>query len=1076
VSAYFGGSAVAMAALEGRALGVGPSKVLLQVLGITGHAGATTVSPAFVAALQQWDVAGGAPREYDSVASLVPAHSLGAPTTDVLLYLVDVCKEVKGQWREAPAASLLPPFLFQFFGFFDRTCVTSPLQLYRKAKNMRSRELPLLAGNVDACRIYLHGPCFEAPPVSRRSSTSSRDSTGSEDRREADRLASERRRHQREVIRLDAKKAELDAARAETTQQTAALRMQRQDQTLVESRLLAAEVQLVEREARCAEEEVSAVEAHSEAVRLEKLYRNAVNRATAADERRKQLTTLRRADQAAVAVLQRELAKAKRARKSITKRLLDASAAGREDGATSAPARRQRSDDSDSDFEPEDAEVDEEVDETRLFTARGPRGPTDLGMLRILLMLTRGMSAPLIVAQLKDELCQRGDHLQVARVVCENYIKTRAEAGVTFNAAIVAIALAGCDSYTYIHDGKSIHGIQINSGIFVIVKDGVKLHHMTVGSTRVANGTAAELLADFERSIDLCVTSLEAWRHACVKDGIDATFLPKLDRDTAVAKCDVSMADHAATAASEAVLDAAAHARQKLIDNGRAGALLCRHLIELGGRPGVSTNCVNHAAELGYNQGAAADKLELLKLLVQENGGVALTALQAKYSDPDYAAREISTLLQDGSFNHYLNVGRTAYAAYKREEYYRTHFKDVADVALLRTMGQRFLVHYQSWACIAPQIEPFTRFLLMPQTNMLQINTVEPLRSLVVVFAGLGRAVVYWQICQPLRFIIKSALVSDSKWRMLAAVVPQLMKLLDAVGKDGSILTSFDSWPLVDIAAESVPEIVEWHAKRLRRAAKTGMEAPFLDVLAAGADGALARKARLVVVQTAGVAFPAQFVKTALGDVLSKEAGGTGRFTLERLDSDPSLSRTLATTDIVSDLAETANGVASRNVQEARTATHARSQGNVAMSMNGGNAHETANKRGPYQTVQTRAHDVQASALTADEAAAQAAAAEAKKAVHEQYVLRPWELWRDARRPQLLSLVKSSCALSRCKALRDEIRVIEAKAKDYQLAAQRAEADKLRGAPQSVPRSNSGTGAAATSTSTTRRHSARSRQ
>jgi hypothetical protein len=66
--------------------------------------------------------------------------------------------------------------------------------------------------------------------------------------------------------------------------------------------------------------------------------------------------------------------------------------------AASAPARRQRSDDSDSDFELEDAELDEEVDEARLFMARGPRGPTDLGMLRILLMLTRGMSAPLIVA------------------------------------------------------------------------------------------------------------------------------------------------------------------------------------------------------------------------------------------------------------------------------------------------------------------------------------------------------------------------------------------------------------------------------------------------------------------------------------------------------------------------------------------------------------------------------------------------------------------------------------------------------------------------------------------------------
>mmetsp|Transcript_14039 Transcript_14039/g.48701 ORF Transcript_14039/g.48701 Transcript_14039/m.48701 type:complete len:364 (+) Transcript_14039:1278-2369(+) len=342
-----------MAALLGHRLGMEPSEMLVQVLRITGHDGAASLSREFVRALQDWDARSSWPRDYEAIAEAESMHDLGVATSDVLLYLVDIGKEVKRHWPQAPApTNLLPTFLFQFFGFFKRRNVTSSRQLYMKARNMMTRGLPGLLDDVDARRMYLHGPCFEAPPVSRRSSTSSRDSTGSEDRREADRLASERRRHQREVIRLDAKKAELDAARAETTQQTAALRMQRQDQTLVESRLLAAEVQLVEREARCAEEEVSAVEAHSEAVRLEKLYRNAVNRATAADERRKQLTTLRRADQAAVAVLQRELAKAKRARKSITKRLLDASAAGREDGATSAPARRQRSDDSDSDFEP----------------------------------------------------------------------------------------------------------------------------------------------------------------------------------------------------------------------------------------------------------------------------------------------------------------------------------------------------------------------------------------------------------------------------------------------------------------------------------------------------------------------------------------------------------------------------------------------------------------------------------------------------------------------------------------------------------------------------------------------------
>jgi hypothetical protein len=292
-----------MVALAGRALGVEPSEMLLQVLDITGHNDAASVSLAFVKALQLWDRAGGAPRTFEDVASadLRPLHDIGVPTNDVLLYLASVRKEVKSLWSGAPAAEAVPTLLFGFFGFFDPRYVSSLKQLTKKAVNMiGERGLGALGDDVDARRMYLHGPCFEAPPVLRRSSTSSRDSTGSEDRRETDRLADERRWHQREVIRLEARKAELDAARDETTRQTAALSMQRQHQTLAESRLLAAEAQLKKREARCAVEEVSAVQARSDAMRLEELYRKAVDQATAADARRKQLTTLRRADQAAV--------------------------------------------------------------------------------------------------------------------------------------------------------------------------------------------------------------------------------------------------------------------------------------------------------------------------------------------------------------------------------------------------------------------------------------------------------------------------------------------------------------------------------------------------------------------------------------------------------------------------------------------------------------------------------------------------------------------------------------------------------------------------------------------------------
>ncbi len=226
-----------MEALAGRALGVEPSEMLRKVMGITGHDGAASVSEAFLSDLRHWDRGCSWPRDYEAIAEASSLHKLGVATADVLLYLVGICKEVKEQWQEAPPVTgLLPTLLFQFFGFFERRNVTSGRQLYMKAMNMRARDLPRLAGDDDECRDYLHGPCFEAPPVPRRSLTSSRESTASKDRREADRLVSERRRHQREGDRVDAKKAELDAARVETTQQTADLRTQRQDQTLAESR------------------------------------------------------------------------------------------------------------------------------------------------------------------------------------------------------------------------------------------------------------------------------------------------------------------------------------------------------------------------------------------------------------------------------------------------------------------------------------------------------------------------------------------------------------------------------------------------------------------------------------------------------------------------------------------------------------------------------------------------------------------------------------------------------------------------------------------------------------------------
>jgi hypothetical protein len=84
-------------------------------------------------------------------------------------------------------------------------------------------------------------------------------------------------------------------------------------------------------------------------------------------------------------------------------------------------------------------------------------------------MLTRRLSSEQITATLKDELEAAGDHEQAKLVVGRAYIKARAEAGITFNAAWVGLALGFCDSFGYLHDGKQIKKVEINSGVFVPV-------------------------------------------------------------------------------------------------------------------------------------------------------------------------------------------------------------------------------------------------------------------------------------------------------------------------------------------------------------------------------------------------------------------------------------------------------------------------------------------------------------------------------------------------------------------------------------------------------------------------------
>ena len=139
----------------------------------------------------------------------------------------------------------------------------------------------------------------------------------------------------------------------------------------------------------------------------------------------------------------------------------------------------------------------------------------------------RRLSSSQIVAAFKDELEAAGDHEQAKLVVEPAYINERAEAAIVFNAAIVGLGLADCDSFGYIHDGKRIRKIEINSGLFIpFFKAGVRRHHLTVGSSLVANGTGEELLATVERELARCRTSIDDWRDACDERGVDTSFLP----------------------------------------------------------------------------------------------------------------------------------------------------------------------------------------------------------------------------------------------------------------------------------------------------------------------------------------------------------------------------------------------------------------------------------------------------------------------------------------------------------------------------------------------------------------------
>ena len=74
---------------------------------------------------------------------------------------------------------------------------------------------------------------------------------------------------------------------------------------------------------------------------------------------------------------------------------------------------------------------------------------------------------------LRTELKGHGDHEQSLRVCNQDFFNTQSEACVSMTATLTALALADCDSFGYNHDGKKIQKVEINTGIFEPVKDGV---------------------------------------------------------------------------------------------------------------------------------------------------------------------------------------------------------------------------------------------------------------------------------------------------------------------------------------------------------------------------------------------------------------------------------------------------------------------------------------------------------------------------------------------------------------------------------------------------------------------------
>jgi hypothetical protein len=266
---------------------------------------------------------------------------------------------------------------------------------------------------------------------------------------------------------------------------------------------------------------------------------------------------------------------------------------------------------------------------------------------------------------------------------------------------------------------------------------------------------------------------------------------------------------------------------------------------------------------------------------------------------------------------------------------------------------------------------------------LIQVNTVEPLRSVVVVFGGLGRACVFWHFANPMRLIIKSAVLYDkegreSKWIILAQVVPLLVKLLDRVAADPDLFASGTRWPFIETVAEILPSMGPWHEELLQNSAKNGMLAPFDNSLAHSDFTELAKSTRRAVIRAEVLAFSQQLLKNALGDVITVADGGTGKYCLDALNNDPKLLATLSTALGTSDMCETANSISTVAVGMFPTVSFARVQGTVASSMNRTNEHEKVSKRAPYNLSGRYSSNPQTAAAAAAKFAA--IQAEAKRA------------------------------------------------------------------------------------------------